>query len=83
MTGLNTSLTLQDFQNFVLLAGDVGYEFEKEYIETYGEPDEDDRDLLNETVGEKLESYFENEILPDLIEREYTEEQIEEIRGFF
>lgn len=73
-----TSLNLQDFHNFIQLNNDVYSKFEEEYIEEFGNQEED-RDNLNDWVREKATEYL-NEYFDELNKDEYSEEQLKEIK---
>lgn len=73
-----TSLNLQDFHKFIQLNNDVYSKFEEEYIEEFGNQEED-RDNLNDWVREKATEYL-NEYFDELNKDEYSEEQLKEIK---
>lgn len=74
-----TTLNLQDFHNFIQMNNDVHWNYEEKYIEEFGNPEEDERDILNNWVREKTTKYL-TEYFEELNKDKYSKEQLEEIK---
>lgn len=73
-----TSLNIQDFQNFIRMNNDVYSRFEEEFIDNFGNQEED-IDELNNWVHEKSKEYL-TEYFEEINKELYSKEQLEEIK---